>query len=65
MAKYAVIENNVVVNLILAETKADGELATNKLCIEYTTDNPAFIGWTYDNATNAFINPTPIEDQNA
>jgi hypothetical protein len=55
MANYAVINGNIVTNTILAETKEDAELATGLTCIEYTTENPAGIGWTWD-GTN-FVAP--------
>jgi hypothetical protein len=40
MPNFAVIQNNTVVNIIVAETKYDAETATNLLCVEYTDDNP-------------------------
>jgi hypothetical protein len=48
MANFAVLSGNQVTNLILAETKQDAELATGSSCIEYTAENPAGIGWTWD-----------------
>lgn len=63
MTKYAVIKENIVDNLIIANTLEDAELVTNANCIEYTDENPACIGWTWD-GTN-FIPPLveePIED---
>jgi hypothetical protein len=60
MATFAVIENNKVVNLILAETKNDAELATNKFCVEYTTENSAGIGYTY-NGTEFVAPEAPTE----
>lgn len=59
---YAVIENNIVINTIVAETKQIAEEVTGLLCIEYTNEDPTGIGWTYD-GTN-FIAPVvePIEE---
>ena len=51
MNTFAVIENNIVTNTILAETLADAELGSGKTCVEYTESNPASIGWTYDGTT--------------
>lgn len=55
MKTFAVINGNFVSNVIIANTKEDAEFVTNSTCIEYTEDNPAGIGWTYD-GTN-FIAP--------
>lgn len=51
MANFAVIENNIVVNVIVAESLEDAENATNLTCIEYTNDSLAGIGWTYNGST--------------
>jgi hypothetical protein len=63
MKNFAVITSNKVINVIIAETKENAELGTDSECIEYTTENPVGIGWTYD-GTN-FIAPileeTPSE----
>lgn len=48
MANYAVIEGNVITNVIVADTKEVAEQVTNSTCVEYTVENPAGIGWTYD-----------------
>jgi hypothetical protein len=57
MANYAVMSGNVVVNVIIANTLQDAQLVTNDLCIEYTEENPAGIGWTYDEETHTFNPP--------
>jgi hypothetical protein len=57
MANFAVIKNNIVVNVILADTLEDAEQATNLTCIEYTEEAPAGIGWSYNGET--FENPNP------
>ena len=41
---YAVIENGIVVNLIVADSLEIAEQATGLLCVHYTDDNPASIG---------------------
>jgi hypothetical protein len=59
---YAVIENGIVINTILAETQTIAQEVTGLTCVEYTDENPAGIGYTYD-GTN-FIAPdiTPTEE---
>jgi hypothetical protein len=51
MATFAVIDNNTVTNVIVAETKEVAEMVTGLTCIEYTAENPVSIGWTYNNST--------------
>jgi hypothetical protein len=60
MATFAVINDNTVENIIVADTKEIAEQVVGKKCIEYTEENPAQIGWTY--ADGAFAAPeTPTE----
>jgi hypothetical protein len=47
MANYAVINGNIVENVIVADTKEIAEQVIGKECIEYTNSNPAGIGYTY------------------
>jgi hypothetical protein len=61
MATFAEIQDGVVTNVIVADTKEIAELVTGLTCVEYTDSNPAGIGWTYDGTK--FIAPvveTPI-----
>jgi hypothetical protein len=53
---FAVINNGIVENIILAETQAIAEEVTGLTCIEYTSDNPAHIGFGY----NGIIFEQPI-----
>ena len=55
MANYAVIQNNKVINVIVADSKAIAEDVTGHTCIEYTSESPAGIGYTWD-GTN-FVPP--------
>lgn len=55
MATFAVIENNTVTNVVVAETKEIAETVTGLTCIEYTEENPAGIGWGYDGIN--FVEP--------
>jgi hypothetical protein len=59
MANYAVIQNNKVINVIVADSKAIAEDVTGHTCIEYTSENPAGINDTWD-GTN-FISPVVEE----
>ena len=61
MANFAVISNNTVMNIIVAETQADAELVTNATCVEYTTENPAAIGDIYDAENDTFTTPVSVE----
>ena len=59
MANFAVINNNVVENIIVADTKEIAEQFTGKTCIEYTDLNPAYIGFGYDGIS--FEQPSVVE----
>ena len=48
MANFAELTDNVVTNVIVADTLEIAELVTGSTCVEYTNDNPAHIGWIYD-----------------
>lgn len=51
MANYAVIQNGIVTNVIIADTKEVAEMATGLTCIEYENEPGApGIGWSYDGA---------------
>ena len=56
MANFAVIENDIVINIIVADTKEIAELVTGLTCVEYTKSNPAGTGWTYKDGK--FIMPS-------
>jgi hypothetical protein len=57
MKKFAIIEENIVTNIIICDSKELAEQITEKVCIEIT-DQPADIGGTYD-GTN-FIPKKPF-----
>ena len=48
---FAVILGNKVINVIVAENKEIAEQVTGLTCVEYTKENPAGIGWTYNGST--------------
>jgi hypothetical protein len=50
MANYAVIENELVTNVIVAETKEIAEQVTGKLCIDLPQLDVG-IGWGYSGGT--------------
>jgi hypothetical protein len=58
MANYAVIENDIVTNTIVADSLEIAQAATQKLCVEYDESNIAAIGYEYKNGE--FINPIPF-----
>ena len=51
MATFAVIDNNTVINVIVADTKEIAETVTGLTCVEYTQENRVSVGWTYDGST--------------
>jgi hypothetical protein len=56
MANFAVIENGIVLNTIVADSKTIAEEVTGATCVAYTTE-PAETGGTYEN--NTFIKRKP------
>jgi hypothetical protein len=61
MATYAMMSGNTVSNVIMADDKEATEAALNCNLIEYTPENPAGIGYTYDEVRDAFIPPKPFD----
>ena len=57
MANFAAIENGIVLNTIVAESKAIAEEVTGATCVEFTTES-AEIGGTYVN--KKFIKRQPF-----
>lgn len=62
MATFAVLNGSMVVNVIVADDKQEAEQALEVTLIEYTPDNPAGIGWTYDQIAGLFSPPPPEPD---
>lgn len=48
MAIYALMNENVVQNIIVADNKKATEKALNCTLIEISNENPASVGWIYD-----------------
>ena len=64
MATYAMMAGNTVENIVMADDKEATEAALNCVLIEFTPDNPAGTGWSYDAETGKFIEPVlPIEEE--
>lgn len=57
MATYAMMSGNSVSNIIMADDKEATEAALGCTLIEFTPENPAGIGWTYDAETGKFSAP--------
>lgn len=61
MTNFAVINGNIVENIIVADTKEIAETIAGKLCVEYTDKSPAHIGLKWD-AVNGFEQLNIIEE---
>jgi hypothetical protein len=61
MSLFAIVENNVVINIIVAESKEIAETVTKATCVEYETQNDCGIGWVYDAEKKVFISPVKPE----
>jgi hypothetical protein len=48
---FAVLTENQVTNIIVADSKEVAEQVTNATCVAYTDANPAYIGLGYDGTT--------------
>jgi hypothetical protein len=51
MGTYAALSGNTVSNVIIADSIENAQAASGSTCVEYTQDNPAGIGWTWDGQT--------------
>jgi len=61
MSTYAELNTeNIVTNVIVADAEFVAT-QTDKTYVEYTHENPAGIGWTYDADLDEFIAP-PVEE---
>jgi len=58
MPTFAMMSGNTVETIIMADDKESTEAALRCTLIEYTTENPAGAGWTYDQETGRFSTPT-------
>jgi hypothetical protein len=60
MARFAVINDNKVINVIIADTLEDAVAATGFSCVEDNPEVPAYIGLGWDGVS--FEQP-PVEDE--
>lgn len=65
MPKFAILQNNIVTNLVVADSVDD--LSNYEAIVEDNKNDPAIIGWVYDLVTDNFIDPnllieTPVEE---
>jgi len=63
MANFAILENEIVINIIVADSKIIAEQATGFSAVEYTDDNFAKIGQTYDSVNNVFYTPEEVFEE--
>lgn len=62
MRNFAHLSGNIVTNIITANSLSDAELVLGVgTCVEYTSDNLAYVNGTYDSETNQFFSPTVVE----
>ena len=57
MPTFAMMSGNTVDNIIMADDKQATEEALRCTLIEFTAENPAGIGWSYDPETGTFVAP--------
>lgn len=62
MATFAMMSGNIVSNVIVADDKEATESALGCTLVEYTSENPAGIGWTLDESGK--FHP-PVEEPQA
>ena len=60
MKTFAVLNYDSVTNIIVADSKEIAETVTGSICVEYTSDNPAVVGYTYNGTF--FVPPITIEE---
>jgi hypothetical protein len=53
----AVMSGNIVTNVIVVNDIEQSSKDLNTVLIEYTPENPAAIGWVYDEETGRFLIP--------
>jgi hypothetical protein len=63
MGNFAVINNDIVENVIVADNAEMALSVTGKICVEYFEDNPAHIGLKYDSKEKVFEQPVVEETE--
>lgn len=64
MPKFFVIEDNVITNLIVADSKEDAEILTKATCMEVVEPNRYSIGYVY-NGEDWVPRQLEVENNNA
>lgn len=59
----AIMSGNIVSNVIVVDDIEQSAKDLNAVLIEYTSENPAGIGYIYDEATGKFNRPAVSEVQ--
>lgn len=62
MALFAIINNDRVSNVIIAETKEIAELVSDGTAVEYQTNDYVFIGMEYKDEKFIVPPPPPLPD---
>jgi hypothetical protein len=62
--RFVVLQNNLVSNIIIADSKADAELATNAICVEIDIEDDVDFGYTFDPENKIFKSPATIFAEN-
>lgn len=57
MPTFAEMSGDKVINIVVGDSAEDLKAVFNREYIEFTADNPAGIGHTYDSKTKKFIPP--------
>ena len=60
MAKFALLINNMIDNIIVADSLEEATILGN--VVESTEENTAYIGWIYNPETGTFYDPNPVVD---
>ena len=60
MDYFAVPNNGIIKNIIVASNKEDADMVTGADCIEYTKDEPIFIGFVFDALTQKWVPAEPV-----
>jgi hypothetical protein len=61
MALFAIIQNDKVANIIIADTKEIAELVTGNLAVEFQPTDYVIIGLEYKNGSFIVPPPPPID----
>ena len=60
MSQFAIIKDNKVFNVVVAESLELLQSTTDLVCFEITQSNPAETGWDYNPTTKKAIIPEPV-----